>query len=91
MKTERVEARLSPDERRRIEQAAEIAGESMSSFLVTAAVSRADDVVAAQLSTIVPSGYFDDLVAALDSPADELPHLAAAARRARRRPRIVAP
>lgn len=89
MKTERVEARLSPDERRRIEQAAEIAGESMSSFLVRAAVSRADDVVAAHLSTIVPADYFDDLVAALDAPPDEMPRLAEAARRARRRPRII--
>lgn len=89
MKTERVEARLSSDERRRIEQAAEIAGESMSSFLVKAAVSRADDVVAAQLSTIVPPGYFDELVAALDEGPEDLPRLAAAARRARRRPRIV--
>lgn len=89
MKTERVEARLSPDERRRIEQAAEIAGESMSSFLVKAAVSRADDVVAAQLSTIVPPSYFDDLVAALDAPPEEMPHLSAASRRAQRRPRIV--
>ena len=89
MKTERVEARLSPDERRRIEQAAEIAGESMSSFLVKAAVSRADDVVAAQLSTIVPPSYFDDLVAALDAPPEEMPHLSVVARRAQRRPRIV--
>ena len=90
MKTERVEARLSPDERRRIEQAAEIAGESMSSFLVTAAVGRADDVVAAHLTTIVPPDYFDALVTALDTPPDEMPRLAAAAQRARRRPRIVA-
>ena len=90
MKTERVEARLSPDERRRIEQAAEIAGESMSSFLVNAAVGRADDVVAAHLSTIVPPDYFDELVTALDAPPDDMPRLAAAARRARRRPRIVA-
>ena len=89
MKTERVEARLSPDERRRIEQAAEIAGETMSSFLVRAAVSRADDVVAAQRSTIVPPGYFDDLVASLDAPPEEMPRLAAAARRAQRRPQIV--
>ena len=45
-KTERVEARLSPEERSRIEEAAEVAGESMSSFIVIAAVGRADEIIA---------------------------------------------
>lgn len=79
LKTERVEARLSPDQRPRFQQAAEIAGESTPLLLVAAAVSRADDVAAPHLSTIVPPDYFDELVTALDvrpttCPASLPPH-----------------
>lgn len=49
VKTERVEARLSPEQRGRIEQAAEYAGESMSASMVSAAVERADELIAAAL------------------------------------------
>ncbi len=88
VKTERVEARLSPDQRSRIEQAAEFAGESMSAFMVSAAVERADELIAAQTATVVPSDYFDQLLAALDEPAEPSPRLAASAKRARRQRRI---
>ena len=88
VKTDRVEARLSPEERERIRRAAAFAGESMSTFIVAAAVRRADDVMAEHSSTTVPPDYFDRLLAALDEPAEPSPRLAAAAKRARRRPRI---
>jgi uncharacterized protein (DUF1778 family) len=88
VKTERVEARLSADQRNRIEQAAQFAGESMSSFMVNAAVDRADEVIAAQTSTVVPAKYFEALLAALDEPPEPSPRLAAAAKRARRHRRI---
>lgn len=88
MKTERVEARVSPDQRHRIERAASFSGESMSSFMVTAAVARADEVIAAQTSTMVPAEYFDALLAALDESPEPSPNLAAAAKRARRQRRI---
>ncbi len=87
-KTDRVEARLSPDQRRRIEQAAEFAGESMSSFIVSAAVERADELITAHTATVVPSDYFDQLLAALDEPAEPSPRLTAAAKRARSQRRI---
>lgn len=89
VKTERVEARVSADQRHRIEQAAQFSGESMSSFMVNAAVERADEVIAAQTSTVVPTKYFDALLAALDEPPQSSPHLTAAAKRARRQRRIV--
>ena len=88
VKTDRVEARLSPEQRSRIELAADFAGESMSSFIVIAAVDRADELIAAQTSTVVPSDYFDQLLAALDEPAETSPRLTAAAKRARRQRRI---
>jgi uncharacterized protein (DUF1778 family) len=87
VKTHRLEARLSPEQRERIERAASAAGLSVSAFVIDAAVERADEVIAAATSTIVPSDYFDELLAALDHP-EPAPRLAAAADRAGRASRI---
>ncbi|MDO8185976.1 DUF1778 domain-containing protein [Conexibacter sp. JD483] len=88
-KVERVEARLTGEQRRQIEQAAALAGESVSSFLVLAALERAEAVVVEQVTTVVPAAYFDRLAASLDE-VDEMPRLARAARAARGRKRISA-
>ena len=88
VKSDRVEARLSPEQRDRIGRAAAFTGESMSAFIVSAAVQRADDIIAEHSSTVVPSDYFDKLLAALDEAPEASPRLAAAAKRARRRSRI---
>lgn len=87
LKTERVEARLSPEERKEIEQAAALEGRSVSSFIVSAAAEKAGQVIAARTTTVVASEYFDQLLSAIDS-ADRAPRLSKAANRARRRPRI---
>ncbi len=87
VKTDRLEARLAPDERKRIEQAAATAGLSVSAFVVEVAVERADEIIAAATTTDVAADYFDDLLAALDE-ADAAPRLAKAATRARRSHRI---
>jgi len=89
VKTDRLEARLSPDERELIERAASTAGISVSAFMVGAAVDRADEIIAAATTTVVPADYFDSLLAALDE-ADAVPRLAEAATRARRNGRITA-
>jgi len=86
-KVERLEARLTATERKAIEQAAALAGESVSSFVVLAALDRADILVREQASTVVPGAYFDRLVASLDMP-DEAQGLARAARQAGRHRRI---
>ncbi len=86
-KTERMEARVSPDQRARIERAASAAGVSVSAFLVGAAVKRADEVIAEATTTTVPADYFDELLAVLDA-AGPAPRLAEAAKRANRAPRI---
>ncbi len=88
-KTDRLEARLAPEERKRIEHAAALAGEPVSAFVVLAALDRAEIVVTERASTLVPADYFDRLVSSLDM-ADEAPRLAKAARRARQRKRIKA-
>lgn len=89
MKTDRLEARLSLDERARIERAASVSGMSVSAFLVGAAVDRADEVIASMTTTLVPADYFDALLAALDEP-DPAPGLVKAVKRARRNARITA-
>lgn len=86
-KTERVEARLSPRQRERIDKAAEFEGQSLSSFIVTAAEEKAEHVIAARTTTVVPSEYFDRLLSAIDQ-ADRAPRLERAAKRARQRRRI---
>ena len=87
MKTDRLEARISPGDRLRIEQAASATGVSVSAFMVGAAVERADDVIAAAASTTVSGDYFDELLAALDE-AGSAPALARAAQRVDRVSRI---
>lgn len=86
-KTERVEARLSPEERERIDRAAAMAGQSVSSFIVTAAAEKAEHMIASATTTVLPTEYFDRLLATIDQP-DPAPGLARAAARARRRQRI---
>lgn len=87
-KTNRLEARLTSSQRRQIEQAAELAGESMSSFVVLAALKRAEAVLTEGATTVLPADYFDELVAALDEP-DEAPRLSRAGRDAARTKRIM--
>jgi len=86
-RSDRLEARLTSAQRTQIERAAALAGESVSSFVVVAALERAETVVAERASTIVPVDYFDRLIASLDEPG-EAPRLARAAREARRTARI---
>jgi uncharacterized protein (DUF1778 family) len=87
MKAERLEARLTSTQRKQIEQAAALAGESVSSFVVLAALDRADILVRERASTVVPAAYFDQLLVSLELP-DEAPRLAQAATKAERRRRI---
>jgi len=86
-RSERVEARLSPEDRERIERAARFEGRSLSSFIVDAAIDRAEQVLAESTVTVVPADYFDQLVAALDEP-DRAPRLARAVARASQDGRI---
>jgi uncharacterized protein (DUF1778 family) len=86
-RAERIEARLSSSERRRIRRAAEFEGQSLSSFIVEAAVERADRVIESQTVTTLPADYFDKVVSALDR-AGPAPRLARAAKVIRRKQRI---
>jgi uncharacterized protein (DUF1778 family) len=87
MRTQRVEARVAPRDRARIDKAAALEGQSVSAFIVTAAAEKADQVIAARTTTVVPADYFDRLIAAIDR-ADRAPRLARAAKLARKDRRI---
>lgn len=87
VKTDRMEARVSPEDRERIERAASVAGLSVSAFLVSAAVERADEIIAETTTSTLPADYFDALLAALDEP-EPAPRLTRAAKEAHRRRRI---
>ncbi|MDQ2836474.1 MAG: DUF1778 domain-containing protein [Actinomycetota bacterium] len=65
--TARIELRVDPDVKSRIEQAATFGETSISSFVLTAAQERADEVI--RQHTVVPADFFDALIAELDEPA----------------------
>ncbi len=83
--TARLEVRLQPDSKARLERAAELAHVPVSDFVRSAAEERAEQVLREHdAQSIVPAGFFDDLLAALDAPAQANDALARAAERARR-------
>ena len=77
-RTDRIEARLAPEERELIRSAADLQHTSTSSFMVAAALEKAGEVIASFRVTTVPSEYFDELFASLDdsSVIAELQHAA---------------
>jgi uncharacterized protein (DUF1778 family) len=85
--TNRVDVLLSPAERSLIGRAAAVTGESVSVFMVNAALDRAEQVLGS-LVTVTPAEYFDRLVVALDEP-DVVPHLTETVTRVRQNPSIV--
>jgi len=82
--TARLEFRVSPQEKTRIERAAELSGEQVSSFARTAAEEKADRILREyEATTTVPAEFFDDLIAAFDAPAKPNPALRRAAKKLR--------
>lgn len=75
----RFEMRVKPDVEGRIRVAADLEQTSVSAFLTSAALERADRVIAEHTRWQVSASYFDALVAALDAPPKRNAALAAAA------------
>jgi uncharacterized protein (DUF1778 family) len=82
-KTQRIEMRTDPDSEARIVQAAAVTHESVSSFVLRAATSEADRVLARTNVTLMSAEQFDALIDSLDVPdsAPVLSRLAATRRR----------
>jgi uncharacterized protein (DUF1778 family) len=67
-KSARIELRAEPEQEERIRTAARLMNQSITTFVVTAALERADEVIATWSTTTVPAEFFDQLLAALDQP-----------------------
>lgn len=82
--TARLEVRVRPESKARIEHAATLVNAPVSEFVRSAAEERAEQVMAEhEAHTRVPADFFDDLMAALGAPAQPSAALARSARRAR--------
>jgi uncharacterized protein (DUF1778 family) len=80
----RLEFRIRPDVKRKIEHAAGLVNETASDFARSAAETRADEVLRHyDVTTVVPAGFFDALLAELDRPPVVNEPLARASRRLR--------
>jgi len=80
----RLEFRVRPETKAQIERAAALVDTPVSEFVRSAAEDRAERVMAEhEAHTRVPAEFFDELLAALDAPAEPSPALARAAERAR--------
>ncbi|GGM02486.1 type II toxin-antitoxin system TacA family antitoxin [Micromonospora yangpuensis] len=86
-KTERIEMRTDPETSDLLARAARTRDESVSSFVLKAARTEADRVLARADRTIMPAEQFDEMMAALDKPDEStrLADIAARPRRFRRR------
>jgi uncharacterized protein (DUF1778 family) len=75
VKEARLDFRLDPEVKARIERAAKLAKESISTFVVRAAAAAADRLLARAEVTVMPAEQFDELLDSLDV-ADKAPALA---------------
>lgn len=80
----RLEFRVRPERKSRIERAAELVHEPVSEFARTAAEEKADRVIREhEATTTVPAEFFDDLLDALDAAPRANAALTRAAKQAR--------
>ncbi len=80
----RLEFRVRPERKLRIERAAELVHEPVSELARTAAEEKAERVIREhEATTTVPAEFFDDLLAALDAPPRANAALTRAAKQAR--------
>lgn len=79
----RLELRLDERSKEHIVRAAELSDQSVSAFVLTAAVTAAEMLLARAGHTVMPADQFDEMISALDTP-DEAPALARQAQRPRK-------
>lgn len=84
--TARLEFRVRPDRKSRIERAAEFVHEQVGEFTRTAGEEKAERIIREfEATTTVPAEFFDELLDAVDGPPRSNAALARAAERARKR------
>jgi uncharacterized protein (DUF1778 family) len=85
LRTQRTEARLLPDQKKRIEQAASLKGLSVSDFIVQHADEAAIRTIEQHTSWVLSDRDRDFLVEILLNPPEPSPYMKAAAKRYRER------
>jgi len=80
-RTGRINLRVSGRQERILRAAAELTGETLTGFMLAAATERAEEVVARAQRIEMSSEAFSRFVAALDSPAEDMPSLRRYARK----------
>lgn len=75
--------RVSAERAELIRQAAAARGESVTGFVLAAAVRAAEEELAIERETLVPAAFFEQLLAALDTEDEAPPELQALAGRPR--------
>jgi len=76
-KAARLAVRLTPDQDVVIREAAAASGQSLTEFVMTAAMTRAQDALADRRHFRLDTKAWDDFVTLLDRPAKSIPELAA--------------
>lgn len=74
-KTERLAARLTPEQNALIRHAAEVEGTDLTNFTITAALARARDVLADRRLFMLEDVAWTQFVALLDRPVSHKPRL----------------
>lgn len=80
-KAERLNIRVTEDEKSLVEQAARLSRMNASQFVLQAALLSAESVVAEQTRFVLPPDKWDEFVALLDQPARDLPAVERLARK----------
>ena len=73
--SEKLDLRLTRDEKRTLQAAATAAHHSISEFVLESALTRADEVLADRRSFSLNATQWKAFIAALDAPPRPLPHL----------------
>ena len=79
--TERLEVRVSNEDKVLLLEAARLSHESASKFVVRAAREAAQAIVEREQSTTVPPAFFDAMIASLEEPSEPIEELSAAVRK----------
>jgi uncharacterized protein (DUF1778 family) len=74
-KTERLTARLTPDQQALIRHAAEIEGTDLTNFTITTVLARARDVLADRRLFVLDDAAWTQFTAMLDAPVSHKPRL----------------
>lgn len=75
VRTEKLDIRLSPAAKRRLEAAASVASRSLSAFVLESALSQAEQTLADRHTFVLSKAKWSEFQRALDAPIRSLPRL----------------